>query len=452
MDKRDNFEEKIKAKLEEVSGNEADQAWQSFAPLLNPPSIPFWKHWSMPYLFASVLFLTSLAWHQWGENISKRITDVEVEPVLIATDTVFRKDTVYIVDTVYIYKKVYLKEVQSYHSGFGLGSSDVNNFQNSGSERLNSTIGQANNNFELRNEGREISDQQNSPNSNSSNQAVKFDPRLSQVDSIPVSNQGNFVKSDINSQHQANTTPVRRSVAAPSIAPKEQIELNLALVQIEGDTSNLSSPPPLRQKSKPIFHVELGTSLLFPISSLVEYYVPFQQSIQAGLEWENGWGIYAGAIRNRVEGELDDEEILSLPTSQVSALPNVPSDINSLDEIYFTNQQWFFPVELRWRSLYYGGFSFESSFGIMANYLSRQDFIYEFENNFVEEYQFGNISPREFSLSHLRVGVGTNYLFSKRLGLFLRSHYWLPVSRTGLIQDRMHGLELGLGMNIFLGK
>jgi len=34
----------------------------------------------------------------------------------------------------------------------------------------------------------------------------------------------------------------------------------------------------------------------------------------------------------------------------------------------------------------------------------------------------------------------------------LRSHYWLPISRPGLLQDRMHGLEVGIGVNVFLGK
>jgi hypothetical protein len=38
------------------------------------------------------------------------------------------------------------------------------------------------------------------------------------------------------------------------------------------------------------------------------------------------------------------------------------------------------------------------------------------------------------------------------VGIFLRSHYWLPLSRQGLIRDRMHGLELGTGVTLLLGK
>ena len=457
MDKRDNFEEKIKAKLEEVSGNEADQAWQSFAPLLNPPAIPFWKHWSMPYLFASVLFLTSLAWHQWGEKTSQEIAQMEANPVLTATDTVFRRDTVYVVDTVFVYKKVYLNEVQSYQSAFGLGSSDEGDFQNSVSETLNSSTAQSKNDFEFGKEEKEISDQQNNTDSNSIAEAVKFAPKLSQEDSSQITigelkvQTGNPMMPGLNSQQQANSTSLRRSMAAPSVAPQEKYVFKSEKELVEGDTSNLKQAP-VPEKSKPMLHLELGGSLLFPISNLVEYYTPFQQNIHLGLEWESGWGVYLGAIRNNVEGELDDEEILSLPSSVVNELPNIPSDINSLDEIYFTNRQWFFPLELRWRSLYYGGFSFESSFGLMGNYLTKQEFIYEFENFSEVEYQFGSTTSSEFNLSHLRMGIGTNYLMSKRLGFFLRSHYWLPISRPGLLKDRMHGLEVGIGVNVFLGK
>lgn len=457
MDKRDNFEEKIKAKLEEVSGNEADQAWQSFAPLLNPPAIPFWKHWSMPYLFASVLFLTSLAWHQWGEKTSQEIAQMEANPVLTATDTVFRRDTVYVVDTVFVYKKVYLNEVQSYQSAFGLGSSREGDFENSVSENLNSSSVKDKYDFEFGKKEKGISDQKNVTDSTSIAEAVKFSHKLSQEDSSQISigelkvQTGNPMMPDMNSQQQANSTSLRRSMAAPSVAPQEKYVFKSEKEFVEGDTSNLNQAP-IPEKSKPMLHLELGGSLLFPISNLVEYYTPFQQNIHLGLEWESGWGVYLGAIRNNVEGELDDEEILSLPSSVVNELPNIPSDINSLDEIYFTNRQWFFPLELRWRSLYYGGFSFESSFGLMGNYLTKQEFIYEFENFSEVEYQLGSTTSSEFNLSHLRMGIGTNYLMSKRLGFFLRSHYWLPISRPGLLKDRMHGLEVGIGVNVFLGK
>ena len=45
-----------------------------------------------------------------------------------------------------------------------------------------------------------------------------------------------------------------------------------------------------------------------------------------------------------------------------------------------------------------------------------------------------------------------NYLRINHLGLFLRSLYWHPLSKQGLIQDKIHGLELGLGVSVFLGR
>ncbi|SEJ10446.1 hypothetical protein SAMN05192553_102397 [Cyclobacterium xiamenense] len=96
--------------------------------------------------------------------------------------------------------------------------------------------------------------------------------------------------------------------------------------------------------------------------------------------------------------------------------------------------------------------SFESGFGLLGNYLSRQDFIYEFENNSELEYRYASDPVRQFTISHLRLGLGTNYLLARRWKLFLRSQYWLPVARTGLLEDRTHGVEAGVGVNFMLRK
>jgi hypothetical protein len=220
---------------------------------------------------------------------------------------------------------------------------------------------------------------------------------------------------------------------------------------VVGDTSNLNQPPVI-EKKRPMVHLEAGTSLLFPISRLIDYDNSVQPGMHLGLEWESGWGFYLGAIRSQVKGEVDDDEILTLNPRVIASLPNAPADINTIDEIYLTNRQWYFPVELRWRSLYYNGFSFESSLGIIGNYLYRQDFTYELEDNQALEYQYGASTKSHFGLSHIRMGVGTNYLLTKKWGFFLRSHYWLPVSRQGIFEDRTHGLEVGLGVNFLIGK
>lgn len=449
MDKRDQFEKKIKAKLEEVSMPDLDQAWESFAPNLSTPTPPIWKHWSMPYLFASTLFLISLWWHQRDEMT---ISPPKSQPLstLTSSDTLYIRVTVYVVDTVYVVKRVVINQenqlaTSSPDSEFTRKAIDNNQTSKPFSTLTKQKETQTYQDSVKGSVQRSIEGTFNPPSTGSS---------LVEKNSSNLSNQLSQVQKTASDSVQSQvqgSLQVRRSMAAPSVGPEEKIEFRLEKDLVVGDTSNLSSPP-IPAKSKPMVQLEGVTSLLFPISRLVEYYNPIQSGFQIGLEWDSGWGIYAGAIRSQMEGELDDEEIMLLSPTILSQLPNVPSPISSLDEIYVKSTQWYFPLELRWRSLYYSGFSFESSFGLMANYLQRQDFTYEFENDFVEEYQFGTIQNRQFGINHLRVGFGTNYLFSKRVGVFLRSHYWLPVARQGVIRDRMHGLEISSGVSLLLGK
>ncbi|MCU0402735.1 MAG: hypothetical protein MUE75_17315, partial [Algoriphagus sp.] len=109
MDKRDKFEKKIKAKLEEVPMPDLDQAWENFAPNLSTPTPPIWKHWSMPYLFATTLFLISLWWHR-QEKAGLLSEKSENLSTLSASDTLFIRDTVYVVDTVYVMKRVVINQ------------------------------------------------------------------------------------------------------------------------------------------------------------------------------------------------------------------------------------------------------------------------------------------------------------------------------------------------------
>lgn len=451
MDKRDKFEKKIKAKLEEVPMPDLDQAWENFAPNLSTPTPPIWKHWSMPYLFATTLFLISLWWHR-QEKAGLLSEKSENLSTLSASDTLFIRDTVYVVDTVYVMKRVVIN--QEIWNELAASSPDFE-VPKEPIEIISTSTPSSTLSKEKKNQTYQDSDK----GSGQGSIEGTFNPpstgsSLVEKNSSYSTNQSSHVQKNASDSVQSlaqESRQVRRSMAAPAVGPKEKIEFRMEKELVVGDTSNLSSPP-IPAKSKPMVQIEGVASLLFPISRLVEYYNPIQSGFQIGLEWDSGWGIYAGAIRSQMEGELDDEEIMQLSPTIISRLPNVPSPISSLDEIYVKSKQWYFPLELRWRSLYYSGFSFESSVGLMANYLQRQDFTYEFENDFVEEYQFGTIQNRQFGINHLRVGFGTNYLFSKRVGIFLRSHYWLPLSRQGLIHDRMHGLELGTGVTLLLGK
>ena len=425
-----------------------DQAWESFAPNLATPTPPIWKHWSMPYLFACTLFLISLWWHR-QEKVGLIPEKSENLSTLSASDTLFIRDTVYIVDTVYVVKRIVVsQEIQNQLASV---STNLNAKSEASETDLSSKLPGAKIDQKETNDssiGNAKSEKEGQLNPPSNSSAI-----VEKTPSHPTRQLSQVRKTALDSvQTQAQEgSQARRSMAAPSVGPKEKIEFRLEKELVVGDTSNLSNPP-IPAKSKPMVQIEGVTSLLFPISRLVEYYNPIQPGFQIGLEWESGWGIYTGAIRSQLKGEMDDEEILTLSPTILSQLPNLPSPITSLDEIYVKSTQWFFPIELRWRSLYYSGFSFESSFGLMANYLNRQDFSYEFENNSVEEYRFGNIQNRQFGINHLRIGFGTNYLFSKRVGVFLRSHYWQPISRQGAIRDRIHGLEISSGVSVLLGK
>lgn len=453
MDKRDPFEQKIKEKLESLSSPlpDLDQAWASFSPKIQPEGIPLWKRWFMPYLYATTLFVLSLWWHQREQNGDFVTENPFGEETIL--DTILARDTIYLIDTVFLVKRIYVTEnhlVQSQNSFSG-----KENEQHASLSQIPSGERNSENPIDQTKRTQESKEVQlsalNKPTySNEKSSLSKIEPNeqiikpTQRVDSVSQLSQIASLPESIGPKRP-------RSMSAPSIGPKENVVLKSDMEMVVGDTSNLSNPP-IKVKSKPMVHVEAISSVLFPISRLVEYYTPIQNGVQFGIEWENGWGIYTGAIRNQVEGELDDEEIMQLSPTVISSLPNLTADLSSLDEIYFTNRQWFIPLELRWRSLYYNGFGFESSFGLMGNYLSHQDISYEFENNFVEEYQYERVDKGQFSISHLRLGIGTNYLVSKRLGIFLRSHYWFPTARPGIIRDRMHGLEVGLGVNVFLGK
>ncbi|WP_209330920.1 hypothetical protein [Lunatimonas salinarum] len=440
MDKRDQFEQKIKAKLEQLEAPDADDAWNNFSNQLHDTQLPFWRHWAMPYVYASLLFIGTLSWMMLSSP-SKQSDQASPLATQHRIDTLYRTDTVYIVDTIYVYKQLYINETTSFRPVPSSSTTKIDqNPVENGKEKQQ--IGEADRTSDLRNDaggmpGRESpSTAGDSIGADTLGQGADFS--------------GTPKKSESTGTKPMGSTPIPKGTPADEAVDESYFRRAQRETAV-GDTSNLNQTPvPVR--SRPAVHVELGTSLLFPISRLVEYYTPFQQAIGLGLEWKNGWGIYAGAIRNEVEGELDDEEIMSLGNAVIGSFPEAPEDIESLDEIYFTNRQWFFPLEARWRSPYFDRFSFEGAFGLMGNFLSRQDFVYEFENTNPEEYQYANQAVRAFRLSHAKIGVGTNYLLKNRYGFFLRSHYWLPLSRTGLIGDRMHGIEVGVGVNVKLSK
>lgn len=451
MDKPDNFERKIKAKLEEVNTPFDESAWQNFVPYLDAPKIVFWKRWYMPYLFSSLLFLLAVALYPDNNPplVPPREGQAETRAVI---DTLYRRDTVLIVDTVFVYKKIYISEqttlggTERLAEGVEGNKTETNTGERLASQSLDpqGSMQQAGHRSSGHNETRQASENENSFSNNGLGETVtdssSFVPEGLGVDSKSL--QGQALQTG--SPNKPMEDPVAMSATDESLFKLER-EL------VSGDTSNLRESF-LVKKRKPSFNAEATLSFLLPISGRIEYYPTYTQGVHLGLEWESGIGVYLGAIRNRVNGDIDDDGIDGFGSLLINSFPNLPADITTIDDIYLTSTQWFFPLELRWRSGFYSGFSFESSLGVMGNYLLRNDLRYEFDDRLGRDDQEESLRVNLFKISHLKLGVGTNYLFSRRMGMFLRSHYWLPISGTGLVSDKMHALEIGVGLNYFLTK
>jgi hypothetical protein len=452
MGREDNFEKKIKEKLEEIHTPYEHSAWKNFAPLLPVQKTPFWKLWYMPYVYSSLLFVLAGFLYFQKEQRMRDFNRFEEKVNVQAIDTLLLKDTVYIVDTVYVYKTIVIEQTTKTQSQKPyLGSvSSINNVPQPTYDKIEKTefLADAHQSFgdskdKSTDDGISVDEELKSN--------IKENTPINFSDSLTLSNGTKITPSSLSNAKTLMGTPQGNTIMAPSLKPEETFVMKLDKELIEGDTSNLTGIP-LKERTKPFFNLEAGLSLLIPISENIDFYSATAQSINFGLEWENGFGLYSGIIRNNLRGEIDDDDIAVFKPSTMESLPGRPADINTIDEIYITNRQWYFPLEFRWRSLYYSGFSFESSFGVMGNYLARQDLRYEFDNRLSLEDQFESVDSGQFKISHLKIGVGTNYLMSGRWGLFLRSHYWLPISGTGLLEYKMNGLEVGIGINYFLGR
>jgi hypothetical protein len=452
MGREDNFEKKIKDKLEEVYTPYENSAWENFAPLLPAQKIPFWKLWYMPYVYSSLLFVLATFLYLQKEHKMRDLGGFEERANGQTIDTLLLKDTVFIVDTVYVYRTVVIEQTTTTQSKKPyqelVSSINIDPLRAYDKIEKSEFLGEAHQSF---GDSKDKSTDDGIAADEEIKSTNKENTPINRSDSLILSNGTTITPSSPSNAKTLMGTAQGNTIMAPSLKPEETFVMKLDKELVEGDTSNLTGIP-LKEKTKPFFNLEAGLSLLIPISENIDFYSSSAQSINFGLEWENGFGLYTGIIRNNLRGEIDDDDIAAFKPSTIESLPGKPTDINTIDEIYITNRQWYFPLEFRWRSLYYSGFSFESSFGVMGNYLVRQDLRYEFDNSLNLEDQFGSVDSDQFKISHLKIGVGTNYLMSGRWGLFLRSHYWLPISGTGLLEYKMNGLEVGLGMNYFLGR
>jgi hypothetical protein len=446
MTGKDNFEKKIKEKLEEVNSPYEESAWRNFASLLDVPKSPLWKRWYMPYLYSTILFVLAAFWYLKQDFSKSKINESQSENNFYIADTIYRKDTVWIVDTVYVLKKLLIDEseltLSNHTTHHVIDPSSLNSFPLPAGK--NNYIASKDRIFKLKQkeyleEGHFISPIQTSSNDQKASYSV---------DSL---NSNTAFKEGYFNSPKASMGASNMKIGAPPLGSEHVYIMKLDKELVEGDTSNLRKNPLIR-KNKAFIAIETGLSFLMPINRKIEYYQSFAQSINLGIEWENGFGLYGGIVRSQIKGEIDDDDLSTFSPLTLSSLPGLSRDIADVDEIYLTNKQLFFPLEFRWRSLYYTGFSFESSLGIVGNYLSQQEFQYEFENGLGLVDQFETIAPRKFKISHLKVGLGTNYLISKKWAIFLRSNYWFPTSSIGILENRTHGIEVNSGINYFIGN
>lgn len=277
MDKRDPFEQKIKEKLESLSSPlpDLDQAWVSFSPKIQPEGIPLWKRWFMPYLYATTLFVLSLWWHQREQN-GDFVTENPFEGESIV-DTIVARDTIYLIDTVYLVKRIYVAENQLVKSQNSFSGKE--NEQHATLSQITSDERISENQIDQTKRTQESKEVQlsalNKPtysNEKSNSSKPEHDKPLTKptqrVDSVSQLSQI-ALRTD-------SVAPKRpRSMSAPSIGPKQNVVIKSDMELVVGDTSNLSNPP-IRAKSKPMLYVEAVTSIMFPISGLVEYYTPIQ--------------------------------------------------------------------------------------------------------------------------------------------------------------------------------
>jgi hypothetical protein len=457
MDNRDNFEKKIKEKLESVDTPFEEAAWNNFLPLLDSPKTPFWKLWYMPYVYSTVLFGLAFLFYTlqprplWPRQNGNDQGAYVVSDTVLRKYTVLRKDTVYIIDTVYVYRKIHVADrggIYPYNVDLSLNAGAKPGSSFSSNNKIEGALDYQNNTKfdqpDMHNQsdidlsgietGRKAQDHEVVSESDSLNLTDLYADR----DSTELSASNRQVD---------ETEGIDSSYVAGAGDMNEEIKKKLA----KADTTYQKKNPVVK-KNKPELQFEAGLSLLIPVSEHIDYYTSFTQAFNIGLQWDNGFGIYLGLVRNNITGEIDDDEIPAMRPSALNAMPGRPDNISTIDEIYLSNRQWYFPLELRWSSMYYSGFSFESSLGLVGNYLVKQGFKYEFENNLGLMDQTETLSMQQFKISHFKLGVGTKYLISDRWGMFLRSHYWLPVSGIGLFENKVHGLEVGVGIHWVIGK
>ncbi|EIM73364.1 hypothetical protein A3SI_18166 [Nitritalea halalkaliphila LW7] len=412
MSESNNFYKKIGEKLSSHEPPFSDEAWLNFQPQLREKLLPWYRNWYWPYLYSSALAVLLFAYFQLNRS-PQTSGDTESQAAVSTT----RVDTLYQVDTIYIRKTVYVQEeIKQVYAQDNRQTTTADTF----------TVATATHDFSHAEEVFKTEEVAISKGEDNASTAI-----------IP---QGPAASGQT-AHKQSATAPPTANAYDPGMDWK-------SLFEQEKDTLNGKDEANLSTKTRPLFILEAGVTGKFPIHPFVEYPVVGLQQISLGLEWASGWGLFTGFYHGSFKGEIDDDDFDLLSARQLNQLPSSGLPLSDIDEIYLEQNQLFFPLEIRWRSAPVDAFSFETGFGLVGSYIRNQRVRYEFEDRLGLPDSEMRLPVRDFSVSHLKISVGTQAILSEKLSIYLRSSYWQPISGTGLLDLRIRGIDVGVGVQV----
>lgn len=457
MEPKDPFENKIKSALEDYSPAYEQGAWEDFAPRLESLHTPFWKKWYAPYLYATGL--AGLTWLYLALQTTPGISMSQASlPLDKKTITLVQRDTLYVYDTVYVYRRQIIDTQIFGEANNGIAyTSDrsekiqVQTIFEKATVTVSSTISQSNSTTDegkgvIESATRQVA-KQNAP------QAGATVPSQSQTDSTYQETVANTESIDTESglPVSPNKTRTRTSMAAPSINRQKLEVLKTDREFVEGDTSNLSSPP-IRQKQKNqlSIYAKPALTLLLPVHAELEFYPAILPELSAELRWNDSFGLSTGLIWGNIIADLDDPE--DFPAGYLNRFPGLPDLSEEPDDVEIRSEQLWIPLIASLRPVASGRFDINIQAGFLINYLRSQRFTYIFEEQSMLADFSEKVKLNEWKVSHAMIGVGSGYFISKRMSLQMSATYWLPLVKTGVDQSTVHGLGLNFGLNYRLWK
>jgi hypothetical protein len=457
MEPKDPFENKIKSALEEYAPAYEQGAWEDFAPRLESLNIPFWKKWYAPYLYS-----TGLAGLIWLYLALQTTPGISISQAYLPPDnqtiTLVQRDTLYVYDTVYVYRRqiidtqIFSEESSGIASTLDLNGNNLNQpiSEETKATAIESTFKSDTNTDESKGITESATRQvarQNAP------RAGATAPSKSQTDSTYQETIANTESIDTESglPVSPNKTRTRTSMAAPSINRQKLEVLKTDREFVEGDTSNLSSPP-IRQKQKNqlSLYAKPALTLLLPIHSELEFYPAILPELSVELRWNDSFGLSTGLIWGNITADLDDPE--DFPAGYLNRFPGLPDLSEEPDDVEIRSEQLWIPLIASLRPVASGRFDINIQVGFLINYLRSQRFTYIFEEQSMLADFSEKVKLNEWTVSHAMIGVGSGYSISERMSLQMGATYWLPLVKTGVDQSRIHGLGLNFGLNYRLWK